>query len=345
MFLPSNITLKLGDSGDFVAELQRRLATRDLLSADMVTSFFDGATVNAVRQFQMTNGIRADGVAGPETLRRLNGITDGTSGSTNTQNDSEQAGAITPTNARILQLQMEEAALKQQAEIDQQMAQQAALQQPHQLPQHEKSQLLTETSKQLPGMEAGRDQHISRAMERNENAAMVIQQQQQNQQAFIDRPITQTLQAAPSQDVKPEQDMGTHNRGPNLGLNPERSTEKTAERTPESGLSRPRDEPSKQPITGKEATPERSTEQGQSTERAPLRVMSPSQGTSPDFARIKQQMESRLPPHVIEEVKQVGVVMIGNGVRGGQSTPAVGAPERTPGMEERTPAVGGGRGV
>lgn len=343
MFLPSNITLKLGDSGDFVAELQRRLATRDLLTADMVTSFFDGATVNAVRQFQMTNGIRADGVAGPETLRRLNGITDGTSSTSGSQSDNEQAGAITPTNARILQLQMEEAALKQQAEIDQQMAQQAALQQQPQLPQHEKSQLLTETSKQLPGMEAGRDQHVSRAMERNENAAMVIQQQQHNQQAFIDRPITQTLQAAPTQDVKPEQDMGTHNRGPNLGLNPERSAEKTGERATETSIARPRDEPSKQPITGKE--PERSAEQTQNTERAPLRVMSPSQGTSPDFARIKQQMESRLPPHVIEEVKQVGVVMIGNGVRGGQSTPAVGAPERTPGMEERTPAVGGGRGI
>lgn len=74
MFLPSNITLKFGDSGDFVAELQRRLAMVKCFSEDQVNGFYDGSTVNGVMAFQGQNGLHADGVAGPETLRRLNGV-------------------------------------------------------------------------------------------------------------------------------------------------------------------------------------------------------------------------------------------------------------------------------
>lgn len=74
MFLPSNITLKFGDSGDFVSELQRRLAMVKCFTDDQVNGFYDGPTVSAVTGFQGMNGLTADGVAGPETLRRLNGV-------------------------------------------------------------------------------------------------------------------------------------------------------------------------------------------------------------------------------------------------------------------------------
>ncbi len=357
MFLPSNITLKLGDSGDFVAELQRRLAARDHLSNDMITSFFDGATVTAVRQFQSANGINADGVAGPETLRKLNGLTSSSGDTTSSQNDDQQASGITPTNARIMQLQMEEKIMRDQeilrAELEQQaVTLQHQLQKDAPIQQIEKSQLLTETQKQLPGVEAGRDQHLSRAAERAEMITTNLQQQQQPQ-AFIDRPIAQTFQAPQSQaqEQKPEQDIGSHNRGPNLALGPDKSVERTPERVTErqtENLIERTKEPAKQPTLPKEQTTERAPEQSVGTpsaERAPLRVMSPSQGVAPDFNRIRAQMESRLPPHVIEEVKQVGVVMIGNGVRGGASAPNAGAPDRTPGMEEKQAAVGGGRGI
>ena len=89
MFLPSNITLKFGDSGDFVAELQRRLAMA-LGSNGEITGFYDGPTVNTVTQFQGMHGLHADGVAGPETLRRLNGVIAGDSGSTDTKNEEEK---------------------------------------------------------------------------------------------------------------------------------------------------------------------------------------------------------------------------------------------------------------
>lgn len=71
MFLPNSITLKPGDSGDYVTELQRRLMQRDLLSAIDLTGFYDGNTTNAIKAFQSTNGIEADGIAGPDTLARL----------------------------------------------------------------------------------------------------------------------------------------------------------------------------------------------------------------------------------------------------------------------------------
>lgn len=80
MFLPSTITLKFGDSGDFVTELQRRLSLVDCFSESMINSTYDGATVHAVTAFQGRHGIHADGVAGPETLRRLNGVIAGDTG-------------------------------------------------------------------------------------------------------------------------------------------------------------------------------------------------------------------------------------------------------------------------
>jgi peptidoglycan hydrolase-like protein with peptidoglycan-binding domain len=82
MFLPNNLTLKFGDSGDFVAELQRRLSMLDFFKADAINGFYDGGTVNAVMNFQSMAGLKADGVAGPETLRMLNGAITGDYGET-----------------------------------------------------------------------------------------------------------------------------------------------------------------------------------------------------------------------------------------------------------------------
>lgn len=105
MFLPSNITLKFGDSGDFVAELQRRLAMVKCFSQDQVNGFYDGATVNGVMAFQGQNGLHADGVAGPETLRRLNGVIAGdTSGGSEDKKEEEAQRQMTETNALNLSL-------------------------------------------------------------------------------------------------------------------------------------------------------------------------------------------------------------------------------------------------
>lgn len=78
MFLPSNITLSPGDSGEFVQELQRRLSSLGLYPADETHGQYDGTTTRSVSGFQSQQGLRSDGVAGPETLRRLNGVISGT---------------------------------------------------------------------------------------------------------------------------------------------------------------------------------------------------------------------------------------------------------------------------
>ena len=71
MILPNSITLRPGDSGDYVTELQRRLAQRDLLSEMDITGFYDATTTRAIKTFQSANGLKVDGIAGPETLRLL----------------------------------------------------------------------------------------------------------------------------------------------------------------------------------------------------------------------------------------------------------------------------------
>jgi peptidoglycan hydrolase-like protein with peptidoglycan-binding domain len=90
VFLPTNITLQFGDTGDFVAELQRRLSRLDLLGEMMVNASFDGNTINAVKSFQSIHGLRVDGVAGPETLRRIAGILSGTAGGSATSDNKQE---------------------------------------------------------------------------------------------------------------------------------------------------------------------------------------------------------------------------------------------------------------
>lgn len=71
MYLPTHITLQPGDNGDFVAEMQRKLVGQKLLSEGNISGYYDGITTSAVKAFQALNGVEADGIAGPETLRLL----------------------------------------------------------------------------------------------------------------------------------------------------------------------------------------------------------------------------------------------------------------------------------
>lgn len=137
MFLPTNITLKFGDSGDFVSELQRRLSVVKCFSESMVNGFYDGNTANGVSRFQSMVGINADGIAGPETLRRLNGAISGdfaSGGGTNNTNEAEEEErrrreAEAARQQEFMREQQRLNELEQQRLAEQQQVQAAAVQQ------------------------------------------------------------------------------------------------------------------------------------------------------------------------------------------------------------------------
>jgi len=68
-------TLKVGDSGPEVSELQRRLKEAGF-SPGQIDGDFGPATEAAVIAFQKSNNLLADGIAGPKTLAALNLIDD-----------------------------------------------------------------------------------------------------------------------------------------------------------------------------------------------------------------------------------------------------------------------------
>ena len=73
MLLPTHITLKSGDSGIHVCALQECLSYLRYLKPSDVNGQYDAVTFAAVRAYQRDKGLAADGVAGPVTLKSLNG--------------------------------------------------------------------------------------------------------------------------------------------------------------------------------------------------------------------------------------------------------------------------------
>ena len=65
-------TLRRGDRGDEVRAVQKLLADQDYLSANGVDGIFGGGMERAIMQFQKDQGLNPDGIAWPQTIKRLN---------------------------------------------------------------------------------------------------------------------------------------------------------------------------------------------------------------------------------------------------------------------------------
>jgi len=65
-------TLRRGDRGDDVRQVQQLLADQGYLSARGVDGIFGGGMERAVMEFQKDQGLSPDGVAWPQTIKRLN---------------------------------------------------------------------------------------------------------------------------------------------------------------------------------------------------------------------------------------------------------------------------------
>lgn len=315
MFLPTNITLKLGDSGDFVAELQRRLSAVRCFNADAINGFFDGLTAQAVAQFQSISGIRADGVAGPETLRRLNGVISGDNSSTEDHKAAEeeklrQQQLLMYQQQQMLlqqeqQRQAEEALLRQQ----QQQQQQAAYAAP-QPAAYAPPGVATEPQAYAPAQPAAYAPAPAQpyappppVMTPEMMAAMAMQHQAQA------APLQAHAQHAMPQQPQ-QQPPGMTQQQPPLAQQPVPLQQ--------------------QPLQHANAAPQQTApvEQAQAAPRGMVgRAM---QYANEMVQKLANYFESKLPNHVIDEVKAIGHSMAKSGVR---EVPIPTGPEQQQGRE------------
>ncbi len=311
MFLPTNITLKLGDSGDFVAELQRRLSAVRCFNADAINGFFDGLTAQAVAQFQSISGIRADGVAGPETLRRLNGVISGDNSSTEDHKAAEeeklrQQQLLMYQQQQLLlqqeqQRQAEEALLRQQQQQQQQQAAYAA----PQPAAYAAPGVAMEPQAYAPAQPAAYAPAPAQpytppppVMTPEMMAAMAVQHQAQA------APLQTHAQHAVPQQLQ-QQTPGMAQQQPPLAQQPV-------------------------PLQHANAAPQQTApvEQAQAAPRGMVgRAM---QYANEMVQKLANYFESKLPNHVIDEVKAIGHSMAKSGVR---EVPIPTGPEQQQGRE------------
>ena len=267
MFLPTNITLQFGDTGDFVAELQRRLSGIQLLSEMMVSGAFDGNTVNAVKSFQSMHGIRMDGVAGPETLRRLAGVLSGDSSSSSSDNKQE-----------------EEKQQRRDAYVN-------AMQAPAPVePSLEALLGVTTAAKDSPPLSAAVVEPAPTLHATLSPRAETIPtaESQRSAATFINEMLAQSAPPPPPPPPPPE-----------------RAAEAGRERTGEAKLPSEQKSEAAKPAAAKTEEPKREMETS-AEPRRPLSVF---------IQKIIDYIESKLPRHITQEVKEIGHTMLKAGVR------------------------------
>lgn len=323
MFLPSNITLKFGDSGDFVSELQRRLVAVGCFSSDAINGFFDGSTVNGVSSFQSMSGIRADGIAGPETLRRLNGVISGDNSST-ADHKAEEEKRLQQEQA--LRLQREQQYLyEQQALLAQQQQQEAYAAQmqaqaaaqtytAHPQAQHQPQTALPEVNyAQAPvyqAQQAMQQPPLAAAAGDDVLARMLLGQQAQQQAQ--PQPAQTQLQPQQQQQLQQQQLQAQQPQPQNLQQPQPLPVQTLAAMPPvQATMTAPT-----QPMAAVAPTQDPNVQQTLATEPQPRSIVGRAmQFVSEKMQQLHQYFEAKLPNHVMNEVKAIGMVMAQSGVK------------------------------
>ncbi|MEC2071323.1 C40 family peptidase [Alkalihalophilus marmarensis] len=88
-------TLRVGMNHADVTELQEALKSKGYFTFDRATGYYGTITADAVRKFQASNGLKVDGIAGPQTFAALkaNGSTVVAASSSNTSSATLRAGS------------------------------------------------------------------------------------------------------------------------------------------------------------------------------------------------------------------------------------------------------------
>ena len=314
MFLPANITLKFGDSGDFVSELQRRLTAVHCFSTEP-NGFFDGVTASAVSAFQSMSGIHADGIAGPETLRHLNGVISGDNSST-AKHDEEQNRLRQEEAARQIQQQAYEQ--QQRAEAERLEAERIARETPQwnhtQAPQQPEIRYAQEAAyapQQAPAQSTQQPtaEQLQMQMQQQLQQHLAQQQQQAQHAAQHVQPPVQQAQPAPAHQPQPVQAI-TVQHAPQVQHAPAQVHVITPQ------------QPAAVAAAAAAAAHAASGQHQQVATHAAEPAAAPKGivGRAMQYAndmvqKLANYFESKLPNNVIEEVKNIGQTMARSGVK------------------------------
>ncbi|MCA0986850.1 NlpC/P60 family protein [Alkalihalobacillus algicola] len=86
-------TVRYGDRGQQVSNLQSQLKNKGFYNYS-VDGVFGPVTRNAVMDFQSSNGLTVDGIAGPQTFGALSGASTSTSSSSNTSTETASTSVV-----------------------------------------------------------------------------------------------------------------------------------------------------------------------------------------------------------------------------------------------------------
>ncbi|MDX2095121.1 MAG: peptidoglycan-binding domain-containing protein [Alphaproteobacteria bacterium] len=302
MFLPSNITLKFGDSGDFVSELQRRLTAVHHFSADAISGFFDGTTVNGVSSFQSASGIRADGIAGPETLRRLNGVISGDSSATESSAKAEEEARAQQAQANHL-LQQQQLLYEQQALLAQE---QALLAQ-----QQQQQQQQAAPAPEPYAVPAPQAQPQAALPEVNYAPAPAYQPPQPARQPLNDDTLAQMLLTQPPQQQLTPAPQQAQMPVPHQAQAPHQPMPQTPPQPPIPP------QPHQTPYPPVASPSSEANQQLAPTAEPPPRgiVGRAMQYANEIVQKLANYFENKLPDHVLSEVRTIGMVMARSGVQ------------------------------
>lgn len=351
MFLPSNITLKFGDSGDFVSELQRRLSVANCFDEAGINGFYDGVTVNGVSQFQSISGIRADGIAGPETLRRLNGAIAGDySGSSPDELEAKRR----EEQAQALLLQQRQYAYMEEQALLEQQQQERAYQQHMQQQMQAPPDVLVQPAQQ-PQLQPQQPAQTftSPAPQPPIAAQIAMMEQLQQQQGPQSNPLSQ---AAPMAGLTPQQ----HSQQPAAART---AAPSAADVLAQMLLATPQPQAAQQQAHAQPsatqaapapaqatAIPVAAASQQQGLPASPTAGSQPAQaapeqprgmvGRAAQYAnqmvqKLAGYFEEKLPSHVINEVREIGHTMARSGIKEA-AMPAGMEPQRAPDAPART---------
>ncbi|RQW18845.1 hypothetical protein EH196_17965 [Bacillus sp. C1-1] len=95
---PASSSMRVGVRGENVTDLQQQLRSLGYFNAEP-TGYFGEITKKAVMEFQRTNGISVDGIAGPATVRTLSGSpASASTGSSSSSNESTSTESSSSSN-------------------------------------------------------------------------------------------------------------------------------------------------------------------------------------------------------------------------------------------------------